>query len=106
MKEKLSDHFLLDVEAGTIVGRTATGRATASRLQMNRPRQVNARRRWNELGLFPQAFRYPATRRIVKIAKLAELCGVFDKLTAGIVGKAGICDTCRRGLTRMDEAGR
>lgn len=31
-------HFVMDLESGEIVGLTPTGRATASRLQMNRPR--------------------------------------------------------------------
>ena len=37
----------------TSYGLTAKGRATVSRLQLNRAHQLNARRRWIVLGLFP-----------------------------------------------------
>jgi hypothetical protein len=46
-------HFAVDVERAEIIGRTPIGRATIERLRMNRPRQINARRRWIQLGLFP-----------------------------------------------------
>jgi hypothetical protein len=46
-------HFDIDVEHATIVGITPVDRATVARLQMNRPRQITARRRWIQLGLFP-----------------------------------------------------
>jgi hypothetical protein len=46
-------HFRVDVDTAHIVGSTAVGRATVVRLQMNRPRQITARRRWITLDLFP-----------------------------------------------------
>ena len=46
-------HFRMDTERAEIVGITPVGRATVARLQMNRPRQITARRRWIRLGLFP-----------------------------------------------------
>lgn len=46
-------HFAVDAERGGIIGRTPIGRATIERLRMNRPRQVNARLRWIQLGVFP-----------------------------------------------------
>jgi hypothetical protein len=46
-------HCAVDAEHAEIVGRSAVGRATIERLRMNRPRQINARRRWIQLGLFP-----------------------------------------------------
>lgn len=46
-------HFRIDKERSEILGITPVGRATVARLQMNRPRQVTARRRWIQLGLFP-----------------------------------------------------
>jgi hypothetical protein len=47
------DHFSVDASTGTIEGRTPAGRATAARLSMNNPVQLEARRLWIELGLFP-----------------------------------------------------
>ncbi len=47
------DHFRAEVEDGTIVGRTAVGRATVARLGMNREAQRSARRQWARLELFP-----------------------------------------------------
>lgn len=46
-------HFRVEEDSAEIVGITAVGRATVARLQMNRPRQRAARRRWMQLGLFP-----------------------------------------------------
>jgi HNH endonuclease len=46
-------HFGVDVERAASFGITPVGRATLARLQMNRPRQITARRRWIQLGLFP-----------------------------------------------------
>jgi hypothetical protein len=46
-------HFRANVESGEILGITPAGRATVRRLQMNRPRQITARRRWMLLELFP-----------------------------------------------------
>ena len=46
-------HFAVDTERAEIIGRTPVGRATIERLRLNRPQQINARRRWKQLGLFP-----------------------------------------------------
>jgi hypothetical protein len=46
-------HFTVDTERGEIIGRTPTGRATIERLRMNRPRQISARLKWIQLGVFP-----------------------------------------------------
>ena len=46
-------HFYFNVETGLLVGLTPTGRATISRLQMNLPNQVAARRLWIQLDIFP-----------------------------------------------------
>jgi HNH endonuclease len=46
-------HFTIDAERAEIVGLTPIGRATIERLRMNRPRQISARLRWIQLGLFP-----------------------------------------------------
>jgi HNH endonuclease len=47
------EHFQVDSESAEVVGITPVGRATVARLQVNRPRQLMARRRWILLGLFP-----------------------------------------------------
>jgi len=52
-KDRWDDHFSLDLASGIIVGITAVGRATVSQLQMNRPTQLEARRQWMRLELFP-----------------------------------------------------
>ncbi|HKQ06895.1 MAG TPA: HNH endonuclease signature motif containing protein [Blastocatellia bacterium] len=46
------EHFMLDLETGTIHGLTAIGRASVWRLRMNKPMQVTARLRWIQLGFF------------------------------------------------------
>lgn len=46
-------HFLVDLETADVLGRTAIGRATVARMQMNRDSQRNARRQWMRLELFP-----------------------------------------------------
>lgn len=46
-------HFRVDADAVTIVGTTPTGRATVLRLGMNSPAQLNARRQWVRLRVFP-----------------------------------------------------
>ncbi|MBC8870432.1 MAG: HNH endonuclease [Planctomycetes bacterium] len=48
-----AEHFGVDIDTGTIVGRTPTGRATIEKLRMNAPTQLMARRHWMKLGLFP-----------------------------------------------------
>ncbi len=52
-QEDWSQHFRYDEETGEIQGRTPIGRATISRLQMNRVTQIAARRLWVQLDLFP-----------------------------------------------------
>jgi hypothetical protein len=47
------DHFRVDTTTCEIIGLTPTGRATVSRLQMNRPRHIKARKLWIQLDLFP-----------------------------------------------------
>ena|SRR5436190_21798419 len=48
-----ADHFRVETNTATIIGLTATGRATVARLQMNSPAQLVARRQWVRLRLFP-----------------------------------------------------
>jgi hypothetical protein len=47
------EHFAVDVETCAIHGLTPVGRATVARLRMNTPLQLEARRQWLRLGLFP-----------------------------------------------------
>jgi HNH endonuclease len=47
------DHFRVDMDTGVIEGRTAVGRATVARLEMNSPAQCAARQHWIRLGVFP-----------------------------------------------------
>ena len=48
-----NDHFRWDDEKTQLVGLSASGGATVSRLQMNRRGAVRARRRWVDAGLHP-----------------------------------------------------
>lgn len=50
-RDAWGEHFSLVEESGEILGLTACGRATASRLRMNGGPQVAARRQWLRLGL-------------------------------------------------------
>lgn len=52
-RDTWEEHFDFDVETGVMEGRTAVGRASAARLQMNSLAQRAARRLWIRLGLFP-----------------------------------------------------
>ncbi len=52
-QDRWDDHFQLDAETGSLQGLTPVGRATVLRLQMNSPLQLEARRQWMCLGLFP-----------------------------------------------------
>lgn len=45
------EHFRYDLATLTLQGKTATGRATVLRLQMNSERQIAARRVWRAAGL-------------------------------------------------------
>jgi hypothetical protein len=47
------EHFELDAQRGAIVGTTPTGRATAAAMRMNHSTQIEARRQWIQLGLYP-----------------------------------------------------
>ncbi len=51
--DQWDEHFLVDKETGAIQGLTPVGRAVVARLQMNSPVQLEARRMWMRLGLFP-----------------------------------------------------
>lgn len=48
-----NEHFQADAASGVITGLTPIGRATVSRLRMNAPHQLTARRQWMRLKLFP-----------------------------------------------------
>lgn len=48
-----AEHFVWDEQGITIIGKTATGRATITTLQMNRPALVRARSLWVKLGEHP-----------------------------------------------------
>lgn len=50
-----SEHFTVDVTTGAIVGKTAAGRATVTRLGMNTRVQLAARKQWMRLKMFPPA---------------------------------------------------
>jgi hypothetical protein len=52
-KQKWPDHFGWNEEMTHIIGLTATGRATVSALQINRPGLVNMRRALFAMGLHP-----------------------------------------------------
>jgi len=54
-KQRWRDHFRWNEDFTRIVGLTATGRATVSALQMNRPGVVNLRRALFPIGLHPPA---------------------------------------------------
>jgi hypothetical protein len=47
------EHFEWDDNYAVIQGITPVGRATVSRLKMNRPRIILARKRWVQAGLHP-----------------------------------------------------
>ena len=51
--DRWAEHFRYDPESGMVVGLSATGRATASRLRMNSAFQLRARLHWMRLGLYP-----------------------------------------------------
>jgi hypothetical protein len=52
-EDRWDEHFRVDMETALIHGLTPIGRATADRLQMNRLVQLEARKQWMALGLFP-----------------------------------------------------
>ena len=51
--QEWSAHFRVSIETAEILGISPVGRGTVARLQMNTERQLAARRRWIQLGLFP-----------------------------------------------------
>lgn len=48
-----SEHFMWSADGTSILGLTATGRATIETLQLNRPQAVEARRLWVTAGWHP-----------------------------------------------------
>lgn len=52
-RDKWNRHFRFTPSTLEIRGTTAKGRATVARLQMNAPRQLQARALWVELELYP-----------------------------------------------------
>ena len=52
-QDRWNDHFQVDTETGVISGKTPEGRATVSRLRMNVEMQLEARRLWMRLEIFP-----------------------------------------------------
>jgi hypothetical protein len=52
-QHRWNEHFRADTPSGDITGVTPIGRATISRLRMNAPHQLAARRQWMRLELFP-----------------------------------------------------
>jgi hypothetical protein len=55
-RDDWAKHFAWSVDGSQIAGLTATGRATISLLQMNRPQLIRTRRLWVALGEHPPAF--------------------------------------------------
>ena len=52
-EEVWEDHFEVDSEANTLLGKTPTGRATVLQLQVNSEEQIEARALWRQLNRFP-----------------------------------------------------
>lgn len=52
-RDSWQEHFAVNVEEAVIVGQTAAGRTTVLRLRMNSVFQIQARRQWILLGLYP-----------------------------------------------------
>lgn len=52
-KDRGDDHFQVNTTSGTIIGVTEIGRVTVARLEINSELQIEARRKWMLLGLFP-----------------------------------------------------
>ena len=51
--DRWEQHFTIDSKNAMIVGGTPIGRVTVVQLKMNRELQIEARRNWFQLGLFP-----------------------------------------------------
>jgi hypothetical protein len=52
-EDRWNHHFQAEPDTGALIGLTAMGHATLTRLQMNSNAQKSARRLWIRLGLFP-----------------------------------------------------
>jgi hypothetical protein len=52
-QDRWEEHFRIDVYTAMIIGLTAIGRATVAQLHMNSAAQLDARRQWMRLGLYP-----------------------------------------------------
>lgn len=52
-RDRWAEHFRIDATTGAVIGLSPSGRATVTRLQMNSPAQLTARRQWMRLDLFP-----------------------------------------------------
>ncbi len=51
--ENWSDHFAWSQDGERVIGKTSTGRATVSALNLNRPSLVAARRAWVQVDWHP-----------------------------------------------------
>jgi len=51
-QDNWSDHFRIDKNL-YVRGKTAVGRATVNRLQMNQSRQLEARELWHQIDMYP-----------------------------------------------------
>jgi hypothetical protein len=52
-KDQWENHFQFDPASGMIIGITPIGKVTVENLQMNRTTQLDARKLWIRLDLFP-----------------------------------------------------
>jgi hypothetical protein len=52
-KDQWHEHFKFDSSTLRLKGKTATGKGTVNRLHLNDGMQLEARRLWVELGLYP-----------------------------------------------------
>jgi HNH endonuclease len=52
-QDRWEEHFQVIEETGLVQGTTAVGRATIACLRLNSQTQIEARRLWMHLGLFP-----------------------------------------------------
>jgi HNH endonuclease len=52
-RDNWDTHFVFDAVTLQLSGRTAEGQGTVNRLRMNDAIQIEARRQWIELGLYP-----------------------------------------------------
>jgi hypothetical protein len=52
-RDSWEEHFRVDPETCVLHGLTPTRRATVARLRLNALLQLEARRQWRQLGLFP-----------------------------------------------------